>query len=151
MTCKIAPLCKPTLMLVLLLSPPAIGADAVLLPLNPAVTPATIATTICAPGWSRKVRPAYSVSHAIKLAKLRAAGLAPSDISRFELDHRIPISLGGAPADPRNLDLEPWAEADRKDDAESCLAAAVCDGRLGLTKAQETIWRDWRAAARMCH
>jgi hypothetical protein len=115
-------------------------------PLNPAVSQETITTTICIPGWTKTVRPSYAVSHAVKLEKLREAGLAPSDISRFELDHIVPLSLGGAPDDPGNMALQAWPEAMAKDAVEACLPRLVCAGRLTLAEAQTAIVSGWRLA-----
>ncbi len=120
------------------------------LPLNPAVTQATIGDTICKEGWTKTVRPSYSISHEIKLEKLRAAGLTEADETRFELDHLIPIDLGGAVYSPNNLALEPWEEAKKKDAIEACLAAAVCSGMITLDAARQAIWDDWRGASRLC-
>ena len=128
----------------------ASSAHAASLPLNPDVTQETIDATICLRGWTKTVRPPFAVTNAIKLAKLRERGLTEADKSRFELDHVIPLALGGAPDDPRNLRLEPWSEADRKDGVEACLARAVCDGRISLSEARRRIWQDWRGAAKAC-
>jgi hypothetical protein len=121
-----------------------------MLPVNPDVTQATIQATICVQGWTKTIRPPYSVSNAIKIEKLRTMGLTEADKSRFQLDHRIPLVLGGAPADPRNFQLEPWEEAGRKDVVEACLARAVCSGKIALDEARRRIWADWRAAAKAC-
>jgi len=121
------------------------------LPLNPDVTQETIDETICVRGWTKTVRPPFEVTNAIKLAKLRERGLTEADKSRFELDHVIPLALGGAPDAPRNLRLEPWPEADRKDGVEACLAHAVCAGRISLNEARRRIWKDWRAAGKACN
>ncbi len=69
----------------------------------------------------------------------------------YEEDHLIPLELGGAPADRRNLWPEPrhpadgWT-ADEKDQLESALRRAVCDGTLSLGEAQRAIAGDWTAA-----
>ena len=125
-------------------------AHAVSLPLNPDVTQETIDATICVRGWTKTVRPPFAATNAIKVAKLRERGLTEADKSRFELDHVVPLALGRAPEDPRNLRLEPWSEADRKDGVEACLARAVCDGRISLSEARRRIWKDWRGAAKAC-
>ena len=73
--------------------------------------------------------------------------------SQYEEDHLIPLGLGGAPADPRNLWPEPrtspdgWG-ADRKDELEFALNQLVCSGRLLLREAQQAIATDWIAAYR---
>ena len=63
----------------------------------------------------------------------------------------IPLELGGAPADPRNLWPEPRGEvdgftADQKDDLKRVLNRLVCSGRLPLALAQAAIARGWPAA-----
>ena len=126
------------------------NAHAASLPLNPDVTQQNVDETICVRGWTKTVRPPFEVTNAIKLKKLRERGLTEADKSRFELDHVIPLALGGAPDDPRNLRLEPWPEADRKDGVEACLAHAVCAGRIPLNEARRRIWKDWRAAGKAC-
>jgi hypothetical protein len=120
------------------------------LPVNPAVTQATIQNTICAVGWTKTVRPAWAVTNRIKLEKLRQAGLTEADKSRFELDHLIPLALGGATRDPGNLALEPWSEATKKDVVEVCLSAMVCEGKVSLKLAQQAIWEDWQSAGKLC-
>jgi hypothetical protein len=63
----------------------------------------------------------------------------------------IPLVLGGAPYDARNLWPEPWVSADgwradRKDELETVLARLVCAGRMLLADAQRMIATDWTAA-----
>ena len=94
------------------------------LPLNTAVAQENIGETICAPGWTKIIRPPFKVTNATKLAKLGERGLTAADKSPFELDHIIPLALGGAPGAPRNLALQPWPEAEDKDAVEACLARA---------------------------
>jgi hypothetical protein len=121
------------------------------LPLNPAVTPQTTAETICVPGWTKTIRPPVSYTAPIKRRLFDEYGLPPELMGDFQLDHVIPLALGGAPSDPRNFQLMDQDEAERKDDAERCLARAVCAGRVGLNEAREAIWLDWKAAAkRLC-
>jgi hypothetical protein len=120
------------------------------LPLNPAVTQATIGSTICVPGWTATVRPPASYTNGIKVRLMRAEGLPLELIGDFQLDHRIPLALGGAPSDPRNHSLEGADDAERKDEVEKCLARAVCAGRIGLDDARRRIWSDWREAGTVC-
>lgn len=117
---------------------------------NPAVTQATIGSTICRSGWTATVRPAESVTEPEKLASLRAYGEAPA--SRYEYDHFVPLELGGAVNDPRNLWPEPDYPQRRgfylnpKDRLESTLKRLVCDGRLTLASAQREIAANWVTA-----
>lgn len=106
---------------------------------NPAVTQATLATTVCQPGWSDKQRPNLA---ATKRERMAAYGVSGS--SKFELDHLIPISVGGALADTRNLFPEPWAGphgAHAKDKVEVRVHHQLCAGQLTLTDAQQVFIR----------
>ena len=120
------------------------------LPINPAVTQATIAATICKPGWTKAVRPPFRVTEQIKRDKLRAAGWTEADNDRFELDYIIPLSLGGAPDDPNNFRLEPGNEVAEREALEACLPRLVCERRLMLDEVRKAVWRDWRAALGLC-
>jgi hypothetical protein len=120
------------------------------LPLNPAVAQETISQTICRAGWTRAIRPPHGRMRRVKRRRLAEIGEPASHARRYELDHLIPLTLGGAPSDPRNLALQPLAEARHKDAIESCLASAVCQGRTTLADAQRAIWTNWRAAGVFC-
>ena len=120
------------------------------LPLNPAVTQQTIGETVCVRGWTRTVRPRVSYTNRIKRELIRREGLPEELLVDFELDHKMPLCLGGAPADWRNFQLQPWDEAERKDGVETCLCRAVCAGKIALDEARGRIWADWREAGRAC-
>jgi hypothetical protein len=121
--------------------------------LNPAVTPGTLSSTICMRGWTSTVRPAESVTEPEKLASMAAYGLR-TRASADEYDHLVPLELGGAVNDPRNL----WPEPDYatragfylnpKDRLERVLNRLVCSGRMSLARAQLLIARDWAKAYR---
>jgi hypothetical protein len=125
------------------------------LPINPAVTPATLRSTICVPGYTKTIRPKTGYTNGIKRQEMQALGMPWSRASEFELDHHIPLTLGGAPADPANLWLQSWAssaagyhgetDARLKDKLEVRLNHEVCSGHLKLDEAQACIWKDWRA------
>ena len=103
--------------------------------LNPDVTPATLATTICAHGWTRTVRPPTDYTNALKRRQMRAYGEtgSPSD---YQEDHLISLELGGHPTDPRNLWPEPYPRAAQVDVIENELNGKVCSGELTLAEAQ---------------
>ncbi len=122
---------------------------------DPRVTPDNIDETICArtrPSWSRSVRPPEEYTRDLKRRDLAAMGRR--DMRDFELDHLIPISVGGNPTDPRNLWLEHWDGewgAHRKDRLELRLFHLVCHHQVGLREAQSDIAGDWVAAwAKYC-
>ncbi len=120
------------------------------LPINPVVTQETIVTTICVAGWSKTVRPNARYTAAIKIKLIRELEIPEELLVDFELDHRIPLALGGAPTDERNLELQPWDEAGEKDRIETCLSRAVCAGTIRLDEARRRIWSDWRTAGQVC-
>ncbi len=109
---------------------------------NPAVTQATIHITICARGWTATVRPAASVTEALKRQQMAAYG-DQGRISSYEEDHLIPLELGGAPAAPSNLWPEPGASPNPKDEVERAANYAVCTGRLTLVAAQASMTSNW--------
>lgn len=124
-------------------------------PVNPAVTPETIHQTICVSGWTATVRPPVSFTNRIKRQQMVAAGIDWSHARELELDHHLPIEVGGAPADPANLWLQTWtptspwpgieAGAHLKDAVETLAKRLVCAGQIELRDAQACLWADWRA------
>jgi hypothetical protein len=124
---------------------------------NPAVTQATIGSTICRSGWTATVRPSVSVTAPEKVASMAAYGLAASQRGAYEYDHLVPLELGGAVNDSRNL----WPEPDYagssgfyrnpKDRLENALKRMVCSGALSLARAQRAIAFDWVSEALQLH
>ena len=111
------------------------------------MTPATIASTICVSGWTTTVRPPSTYTNALKVDQMKAYGYANAAPGDFEEDHLIPLELGGAPRDPRNLWPEPLAGTDgarQKDQLENRAREEVCAGRMALADAQSRIAADWR-------
>jgi hypothetical protein len=140
-----------------LLATPALGQTALPDPartpgaLNPEVTETTLRSTICVRGWTRTVRPPQQYTSALKRQQIREFGYVDRRMADFEEDHLIPLGLGGAPYDPRNLWPEPRAAADGwnadvKDELEAVLSRLVCTGRVPLAEAQQAIAADWIAA-----
>lgn len=118
---------------------------------NPAVTQGTIADTICRSGWTRTVRPSSAITRQEKLRSLLAYG--EREASRYEYDHLVPLELGGAVNDARNLwpeldDPSPGSYTNPKDRLETVLKHRVCNGQMPLAEAQRLIARDWVAADR---
>lgn len=112
---------------------------------SPAVTAANIRSTICRSGYTKTVRPPESVTEPEKRASLAAYGdTAP--LHDYEYDHLVPLELGGADNDPRNLWPEPGASPNPKDALEDRLRSMVCHGRLTLAAARSEIAADWVSA-----
>jgi hypothetical protein len=121
--------------------------------LNPEVRQDTIGSTICVRGWTRTVRPPQQYTSALKRQQLREFGYTDLRMGDYEEDHLVPLGLGGAPYDPRNLWPEPRAIASGwnavvKDELEAILPRLVCSGRVSLAEAQRAIAGDWIAAYR---
>jgi hypothetical protein len=114
--------------------------------LNPAVTQATIDRTICVTGWTHTVRPPESITEQEKAASMAAYGDTGS-MGAYEYDHFVPLELGGATNDPRNLWPEPGASPNPKDRVEDELRREVCDGQLSLAQAQREIVANWATLA----
>lgn len=120
--------------------------------LNPSVTQANIATTICTLGFTSKIRPPASYTTKLKKQQLRTppySRYGSTSTKLFEEDHLISLELGGAPYDPKNLWPEPWAGstgARSKDKLENTLHALVCAHQITLKDAQTAIASNWYAA-----
>ena len=118
--------------------------------IDPAISQANIASTICDPDFlaARSPRPSWTAAARRRLAGILFPGQSPEN---FALDQLVPISLGGAPTDARNLWLQTWTgeqSAARKDALEQELHRMVCDHRLSLISAQQMVARDWIDTAR---
>jgi len=120
--------------------------------LNPAVTQATIGSTICVSGWTATVRPSSSFTTALKIKQIVQYGYSDTKTASYEEDHLISLELGGAPADPRNLWPEPYTAtladgrstgAHTKDGFETKLKSQVCAGTITLAAAQTEIGDHW--------
>jgi hypothetical protein len=98
----------------------------------------TIAATICKSGWTKTIRPSTSYTNALKLQQMQQYGEtgSPSD---YEEDHLIPLELGGAPKNPKNLWPEPHSQSSHSDPYENSLKRQVCDGTLTLKTARQQI------------
>ncbi|MCO5994722.1 hypothetical protein [Actinoallomurus rhizosphaericola] len=112
--------------------------------INPDVKQSNIDQTICKVGWTKTVRPPTSKTNAMKAKSARSYSLSRS--ATGEYDHLIPLELGGAPDDPRNLWVEPGHIPNPKDAVEHKLNDAVCSGLVPLAKAQKAMAARWVTA-----
>jgi hypothetical protein len=116
--------------------------------IDPRVTQANIASTICVEGYSERVRPPESVTEPIKYRQMAAYGLTGDRLRDYELDHLVALEIGGSPASVANLWPERHAGADgsyAKDRVENAAHRAVCDGSILLSAAQRSMARAWKA------
>jgi hypothetical protein len=125
---------------------PGPGLPSVILPdkkrtpgaLNPKVRRSTIKETICTGGWTKTIRPPVAFTNALKIKQMvlyEETGLP----SEYEEDHFIPLELGGAPRNPKNLWPEPRSQSKLSDPLENKLKRMVCKGLLRLAKARAAI------------
>ncbi|MET8724132.1 hypothetical protein [Streptomyces misionensis] len=121
---------------------------------SPAVTQATLASTICRKsGYTKGIRPPESVTGPEKRANAASYGYT-GRLGDAEYDHLVSLELGGDPNDARNLWVEPPDPGHRagsgvnnlKDPVESKLHSAVCSGKTTLKAAQQAIVTDWTTA-----
>jgi hypothetical protein len=102
--------------------------------MNPEVTQDNIQSTICVRGWTRTGRPDRAFTQSLKRQQIGALGYQDHRMSQYEEDRLIPLSLGGAASDRRNLWPEPrfpaagW-NAEMKDELRpSWRASCATDG-----------------------
>ena len=107
----------------------------------------TIMSTICIEGYTKTVRPPLVYTREIKRTQMSSYGFTDSS-KHYELDHLIPLELGGSPNDIANL----WPEASdpapgyhEKDQVENFLHDEVCSRAISLAKAQEEIVFHWQS------
>jgi hypothetical protein len=120
---------------------------------DPRVTQQNIGSTICRPGYSASVRPPFKYTNAMKHRLMRAYGVAGS-IRDYELDHLIPIGVGGCPDCESNLWPEPrnmFPGAKEKDEVEDYLHRQVCSGAVSLAEAQQEIASNWYEVYQRLH
>ncbi len=123
---------------------------------NPAVTQSTIHQTICVKGWTATIRPPLTVTEPQKFKSMRAYGdsTVAGQAGLYEFDHLVPLELGGAPDDLRNLWPEPHHVTANgtdqgsyaKDRVENHLNALVCSAKMTLAHARRIMRTDWRTA-----
>lgn len=111
----------------------------------PSITQGNIAGTICSAEYVSRQSPPPSLKAAEtrRIAGVLYPGGKPEN---FALDQLVPVSLGGAATDPRNLWLQPWTgenNSNDKDNLERLLQKMVCSGQLPLATAQQEIARNW--------
>ena len=113
------------------------------------ISQSNINETICRKGYTKTVRPSTIYTNGVKKKLLREAGLVEADASLYELDHIVPLALGGHPRKLSNLMLQPWEGSEgakQKDRLERKMQNMVCRGDIALTNAQHEIGSDWMTA-----
>ncbi len=132
-------------LLLLFLVPPVIAAQSEPL-MTPGVRQDTLSQTVCVSGYTHRMRAASAWLRHLKLYLLHERGETVADAHRYQLDHAMPLILGGSSIEPGNYRLQPIGEAMAKDRVERHLGCLVCSGQVSLEQAREAIANDWRAA-----
>lgn len=112
---------------------------------DPAITQGNIASTICNPKFisARTPPPSWTATATRRMAAVLHPDQNPDNLV---LDQLVPIALGGAPQDQRNLWLQSWAGeagSQKKDGLETLLNRMVCSGQLTLAAAQQAVAVNW--------
>jgi hypothetical protein len=144
--------CLLAALALLVAAAPAMAQDWAILP-DPVLTPGATRTTnigeICSTPtrelrhWSRERDDRISSEY----------GLPTGPHPTLEIDHLIPLCLGGADSDanlwpePRRS-IEKQFPAELKDDLEHRLCEMVCAGELGVKQAQSELAEDWTESYR---
>lgn len=118
---------------------------------DPAVTQETVSGTVCVARHTRRIRPSSAWLRNLKLRLLGERGEPPSAAHRYQLDHVMPLVLGGAAKDTANYALQPMGDALEKDRLERHLGCLVCSGAVPLDEARAAFTGDWRSAAARYH
>jgi hypothetical protein len=111
---------------------------------NPAVTQATVHSTICVSGYTATIRPPWSVTSKVKTEMAAEQHVSVADVI---LDHVVPLEGGGAPGsltDHRNFMLQPRAQSYVKDRLEDEMRDDICSGRVPLHTAQVAMADGWQ-------
>jgi hypothetical protein len=110
-----------------------------------AVFPDATPTEVCVPGYTKQVR---SVSTKLRKQVYAAYAIAyPQPTGTYELDHLIPLALGGS-NDAANLFPEardPAPGFKEKDVVEVYLYGELCAGHIDMAAAQAQIANNWLA------
>lgn len=102
--------------------------------------------TICRSGYATRVR---DVPESEKNQVYAEYGITYHTTNRYEVDHLISLELGGSNAIDNlwpELNDHPKGYLNSKDILENRLHVLVCDGKVGLARAQKAIATDWVSA-----
>ena len=137
------------LAIALVLTPMPAAADSQFALPNPNLTPGLAATRdasqVCSKSYARSHRPARDEAwRALVRTVRRQYAIRYGTYREYVIDHLVPLELGGAGEDARNVWPEPIDDSHLKDRVEDALHRAVCEGHLPLAQAQNEIARDWR-------
>ncbi len=122
------------------------------LPFDPKMT----IDVLCAKGFTTKsVRPSVNITNEIKkemLLEYVYSHIEPLGkdykMSDYQLDHKIPLCLGGLPLSMDNLQIQPLEIAHEKDKVEKKLCSMICKGTIELNEARNILysgkWKNYK-------
>ncbi len=125
--------------------------------IDPQVSQANIYQTICRKGgYTASVRPPVSLTEPFKV-QIEHSYNDTYTTSKTELDHLIPLSLGGASStynlwpqpdqgSPSQFNETSYYGINAKDGVEDALHTFVCAGKVTLQAAQDAIATNWTTA-----
>jgi hypothetical protein len=115
---------------------------------DPTLTPGAVRTTdafdVCSHGTAQLRHMSRERSDAI----MNSYGLPGGRHEAYEIDHLIPLSIGGSDdganlwPEPRRMIEGDWS-AERKDELEMRLHNLVCSGQIEIVDVQKAIAEDW--------
>ncbi len=124
--------------------------------LTPGAVVSTNVNLVCSLGYASSIRPrgalwrtlkaeAYAGYHipAAQRATVDGAGVHHSF---YQVDHLIPLELGGDPTSIENIWPQRIESAERKDRVEDKLHELVCSGQMSIGVAQQRIRENWKTA-----
>lgn len=118
---------------------------------DPALTPGVVLTTdatvTCQGGYAIDLRKREGPTQKEKCAVFAAYGLpCKNKRGEFQVDHFLPMKLGGSPNGLKNLWPQRWSWWKKKDLTEFSAIHAVCvEHSMTLPDAQAALMEDWYA------
>ena len=114
------------------------------------ISQGNLGATICSYGFIESLRPPFNVSEPAKYSLMKSYGYGGFRLHNYELDHLVPLELGGASTFqnlwPELNDYPAPGYLNSKDEVENSLHRAVCDGQISLQEAQDAIASNWVTA-----
>lgn len=110
-------------------------------------TPGAVETADVSTICGQSTRERRNVPEAVRRERFAAYGISWNDRSRYELDHLVPLEVGGS-NDASNLWPELLDDAHRKDRVEDDTHRRVCRGELTPADAQHFFETDWTSGIR---
>ena len=106
---------------------------------TPGGVQSTSAKAVCTPGWASRHRHVTAATRALIYRRYGLRG--PHPFPEWEVDHRVPLELGGSNA---ITNLWPEHHPQAKDRLENRLHDRVCAQETTLDRAQRIFKGDWR-------